>query len=94
MIVLVDSLDHDPATLSVKRGGSANGHNGVKSIISALGGELNFQRFRLGIGRDGSDPANYVLGNLSSFERRFWNGEGLDLIFGELEKAALKIAAG
>ena len=90
MIVLTDSLSHRPGTLSVKLGGSAEGHNGVKSIIQALGGEPGFYRFRLGIGRDGTDAADYVLQRLSSFERQFWNNEGLDLVLREIEKIALK----
>ncbi|KAF9556685.1 peptidyl-tRNA hydrolase, partial [Agrocybe pediades] len=89
LIVLTDSLSHRPSTLSVKLGGSAEGHNGVKSIISAMGGEAGFYRFRLGIGRDqSSDAANYVLKPLSSFERRFWVEEGLDLVLKEVEKVA------
>ncbi|KAF8198091.1 peptidyl-tRNA hydrolase [Pholiota molesta] len=58
MIVLADSLSHRPQTVSPKLGGSANGHNGIKSLIAALGGEAGFHRLRLGIGRDeGSDAA-------------------------------------
>ena len=90
MIVLTDSLSHRVEALSVKLGGSANGHNGVKSIISALGGEMGFYRFRLGIGRDESDAAEYVMRQLSSHERRFWGDEGLDLVVQEIETVALK----
>jgi peptidyl-tRNA hydrolase, PTH1 family len=90
MIILADSLSHQVEALSVKLGGSANGHNGVKSIISALGGEMGFYRFRLGIGRDESDAATYVMRQLSSHERRYWSDEGLDLILKEIEKVALK----
>ncbi|KAG6373971.1 peptidyl-tRNA hydrolase-domain-containing protein [Boletus reticuloceps] len=35
IIVIHDSLQHTPKTLSVKFGGSANGHNGIQSIIGA-----------------------------------------------------------
>jgi peptidyl-tRNA hydrolase, PTH1 family len=90
LIVLADSLDHKPEFLSVKHGGSPNGHNGIKSIISALGGEVNFYRFRIGIGRDNSDPATYVMGKLSSHERQYWDNEGLDLVLTEIEKIARK----
>jgi PTH1 family peptidyl-tRNA hydrolase len=93
MIVLADSLSHRPQTVSPKLGGSANGHNGIKSLIAALGGEAGFHRLRLGIGRDeGSDAADYVLQQLSGHERRFWTGEGLDLVLQEIEKIALKTA--
>jgi len=91
MIVLSDSLSHRVEALSAKLGGSANGHNGVKSIISALGGEMGFYRFRLGIGRDESDAAAYVMRQLSSHERRYWSDEGLDLVLKEIEKIALKV---
>ena len=91
MIILTDSLSHKVEALSVKLGGSANGHNGVKSLISALGGEMGFYRFRLGIGRDESDAATYVMRQLSSHERRYWTDEGgLDLVLKEIEKVALK----
>jgi len=93
MIVIHDSLSHKPNTISPKSGGSANGHNGVKSIIAALGGEMNFHRFRIGIGRDGSDAAEYVLGKLSPGERIFWgqDGKGTDLIWNELEKTVQRV---
>lgn len=94
MIVIQDSLDHRVETLSVKFGGSANGHNGVKSIISALGGRADFYRFRIGIGRDQTDAAEYVLRKLSSHERAFWgsNGQGVDIILGEVERVARKLS--
>ncbi|KAF7783011.1 hypothetical protein Agabi119p4_2387 [Agaricus bisporus var. burnettii] len=50
LIVISDSVQHIPTKLAVRLGGSANGHNGIKSIISALGGEQNFWRFRAGVG--------------------------------------------
>jgi peptidyl-tRNA hydrolase, PTH1 family len=90
MIVLCDSLSHDVGGLSVKFGGSANGHNGVKSIISALGGELGFYRFRLGVGRGSTNPADYVMGRLSSHERQYWQGEGLDRVIEEIETIVRK----
>ena len=90
MIVIHDSLQHKPKTLSPKFGGSANGHNGVRSVISALGGDLDFYRFRIGIGRDG-DAATYVLGRLSADEIAYWDlGGGLDTVCNELAKIALK----
>ncbi|ESK96481.1 peptidyl-trna hydrolase [Moniliophthora roreri MCA 2997] len=90
LIVLQDSMDHDSEVLSSRLGGSANGHNGIKSIISALGGK-DFYRFRLGIGdRGGADAASYVLGRLTSHEKQYWKEEGLDEVLNEIEKVALK----
>lgn len=93
LIIIHDSLSHKPITLSPKLGGSANGHNGVKSVIAALGGNMDFHRLRVGIGRGGSDPAEYVLGNLSSHELQFWgsSGQGTDLVWRELEKTLQSI---
>ncbi|KAG6919382.1 hypothetical protein DXG01_006931 [Tephrocybe rancida] len=92
MIVISDSLSHKVETMHARLGGSANGHNGVKSIISALRNDMNFHRFRIGIGRDDTDAATYVLRKLSSHERQFWTTDkGLDLILSEIEKVALKV---
>jgi PTH1 family peptidyl-tRNA hydrolase len=90
LIVISDSVQHDPTRLAVRLGGSANGHNGLKSIISALGGEQNFWRFRAGVGNGGSDMATYVLSRLSSHEKQFWTQEGMDLVLAELERVAKK----
>jgi PTH1 family peptidyl-tRNA hydrolase len=89
LVVIHDSLEHRPQTLSYKFGGSANGHNGVKSIISSLS-SIDFHRLRVGIGRDSSaDPAVYVLRRFSPQEVEFWrNGKGLDLILKGIEKIA------
>ncbi|KAJ3994832.1 peptidyl-tRNA hydrolase [Lentinula boryana] len=91
MLVLQDSMSHKVEQLSVKLGGSANGHNGVRSIISALGGEQGFYRFRLGIGdRGGTDAANFVMGRLTPHEREFWTEEGLDRVLDEIEAISRK----
>ncbi|KAI1795731.1 peptidyl-tRNA hydrolase [Ganoderma leucocontextum] len=102
MIVIHDSLDHKPCALSPKFGGSANGHNGVRSIMAALGNDPDFHRLRLGIGRGGPsgggggiDVANFVLGPLSAREREFWSatGSGPDLVWNELTRILKKAAA-
>jgi peptidyl-tRNA hydrolase, PTH1 family len=92
LIVIHDSLEHKPAVLSQKFGGSANGHNGIRSLISALGTK-DFYRLRLGIGRPESDVASYVLARLPNFERQFWtsDGPGLDLLWEKIQKIALQV---
>jgi PTH1 family peptidyl-tRNA hydrolase len=87
MIVVQDSLSHKIEKVFPKFGGFANGH---KSIISALGGEMGFHRLRIGIGRDQTDAAAYVLRKLSSHERQFWgaNGGGIELIVREIRNVA------
>ncbi|KAE9399514.1 peptidyl-tRNA hydrolase [Gymnopus androsaceus JB14] len=69
------------------------GHNGIKSIISALGGEQGFYRFRLGIGERGAtDAASFVMGRLTPHEREYWSENGLDLVIEEIERIARKTA--
>ncbi|KIY66485.1 peptidyl-tRNA hydrolase [Cylindrobasidium torrendii FP15055 ss-10] len=92
MIVLYDSLGHKPMKLSARLGGSAAGHNGVKSVVAALGGEANFWQFRAGIGREGQgDPSSYVLSPLPSEEIAFWKQQGLELVIREIEKVAKQL---
>lgn len=87
LVVIHDSLSHTPATLSPRFGGSANGHNGVRSIIEALGGKKDFHRLRIGIGRGEGSVADYVLSRLPSFERQYWDvdGDGVDLVTDALQ---------
>jgi PTH1 family peptidyl-tRNA hydrolase len=69
IIVLHDELDIPLAAIRVKFGGGDNGHNGLKSIRSAMGSG-DWYRVRLGIGRplDQQDPADFVLRNFASAE--------------------------
>ncbi|KAF8199862.1 peptidyl-tRNA hydrolase [Mycena galopus ATCC 62051] len=91
LVVISDSTDHEPCKLSYRLGGSANGHNGLKSVISALGSQ-GFHRLRVGVGRHpGMDLSDYVLGKLSSHERQFWSGDGVDMVCDAIEKVAQKV---
>jgi PTH1 family peptidyl-tRNA hydrolase len=71
IIVVHDELDIPYKATRVKFGGGDNGHNGLKSITSALGSGDYF-RLRLGIGRPPGqqDPADFVLKPFSSAERK------------------------
>ncbi|MBI2678302.1 MAG: aminoacyl-tRNA hydrolase [Candidatus Koribacter versatilis] len=65
LIVIYDELDLPWGTIRIRERGSAGGHNGVKSIIAALGTQ-EFLRIRLGIGPDFEvgDGAKYVLAQM------------------------------
>ncbi|KAI0044233.1 peptidyl-tRNA hydrolase [Auriscalpium vulgare] len=91
LLVIHDSLDHRPTALSPKFGGSAGGHNGVRSVISALKTN-DFHRLRVGIGRPENSVVDYVLGRLPSFERQYWSpdGPGIDLVLQHIENLLLK----
>ena len=62
VVVLHDELDIDFGLVRLKRGGGEGGHNGLRSISSALG-TRDYLRVRLGIGRPPGrmDPADFVL---------------------------------
>ena len=50
-LVLYDDLDIDVAALRLRQKGGHGGHNGMRSIITCLGGSQDFPRLRIGIGR-------------------------------------------
>ena len=69
LIVIVDDIDIDFATVRIKAKGSAGSHNGLKSIIAHLKDE-NFPRVKIGIGKKHprEDLANFVLSNFAKKE--------------------------
>ena len=69
-VVVHDELDLPFERLKLGAGGGPGGHNGIKSMISALG-DPGFARVRIGIGRPapGRDPADWVLSDFSRAER-------------------------
>lgn len=71
LIVIHDELDIPFASLRVKLGGGDNGHNGLRSIRSAIK-TGDFLRVRVGIGRPPGrqDPADFVLKPFSAEQRR------------------------
>ncbi len=62
LVVVHDDLDLELGRLRIKRDGGAGGHNGVLSLLTALGSE-QFCRLKIGIGSPvpDEDPADYVL---------------------------------
>lgn len=72
LLVVSDDIDLPVGKMRVRRGGSAGGHNGLKSVIERTG-TPDFVRLRLGVGRDSRDRANvvgHVLGRFSPADRR------------------------
>jgi len=67
MLVVHDDLELSFGTVRHKDGGSAAGHNGLRSMIEQCG--ANFPRIRVGIGRPSQqDVSKYVLGRFSPQE--------------------------
>lgn len=71
IIVIHDELDIPFSAIRVKMAGGDNGHNGLRSIASALD-SADFFRVRMGIGRPigQQDPADFVLKSFSSAEKK------------------------
>ena len=69
VIVIYDDVSLPFGTIRVRRGGSAGGHNGMKSIIQEIGTQ-DFPRVRIGVGEkpEGWDLADYVLSRFSKEE--------------------------
>ncbi|MGD8407066.1 MAG: aminoacyl-tRNA hydrolase [Thiohalophilus sp.] len=70
ILVVHDDLDLPPGTVRLKHGGGHGGHNGLRDIISKLGGN-GFQRLRIGIGHPGDKNrvTGHVLKKTSSDDR-------------------------
>ena len=70
VIVVHDELDLEPGRVKVKKGGSAAGHNGLKSIRQHVGVD-DFVRIRIGIGKppDPQNGRNWVLRRPSPDDR-------------------------
>ncbi|MFZ2362443.1 MAG: aminoacyl-tRNA hydrolase [Anaerolineae bacterium] len=67
LLVIYDDLDLPLGALRLRATGGAGGHNGMKSLIGALGSG-DFNRLRVGIDRPPGrmDPAAYVLQDFST----------------------------
>ena len=76
IIVLHDEISFAPGLMRIRRKGSAGGHNGLKSLIEAVGD--GFPRIKIGVGQKPSpdyDLADWVLGkmpksDIEAFEAR------------------------
>jgi len=68
LLVVLDEVQLPLARLRARAGGSAGGHNGLKSIIAHVGAE--FARLRVGVGRgdDRRELADHVLARFEEHE--------------------------
>ena len=72
MIVIYDDISLAPGNISIRKKGSAGGHNGIKNII-AMTGTDKFLRIKVGVGEKpkGWDLADYVLGHFADEDKEF-----------------------
>ena len=72
LLVVSDDIDLPVGRLRIRKGGSAGGHNGLKSVIERTGSP-DFVRLRIGVGRDPQSRSNvigHVLGKFSQDDRK------------------------
>jgi len=72
VIVVSDEMSLPIGSLRVRMKGSAGGHNGLKNIISHLGGD-GFPRIKVGVGEKphpDSDMVDWVLGKFTGQDRK------------------------
>ena len=72
VLVVSDDVDLPLGKLRIRTGGSAGGHNGLKSIIQHLGSD-QFPRLKVGVGgkpHPDYDMADWVLGKLQGEDKR------------------------
>lgn len=70
MVVIHDDIDLAYERLKIKEKGGDGGHNGIRSLIDALGTD-DFVRVRMGVGRPEVDigVVDYVLGDFNADQR-------------------------
>ena len=72
VLVISDDVDLPLGKLRLRKGGSAGGHNGLKSIIQHLGTD-QFPRLKVGVGgkpHPDYDMADWVLGKLQGEDKK------------------------
>ncbi len=87
IIVFHDEIDLNLGEVRIKKGGSHNGHNGLKSIDEFIG--KNYIRVRIGVSRPSrlynntnENISNWVLSDFSSNDRTEW----LDILIENIGK--------
>lgn len=84
LLIIVDDVALPVGRFRLRAQGSAGGHNGLKSIEAAVGGQ-QYARLRVGVGpppdrQRTTDLADYVLGRMGKGERRELEALFTDLV--------------
>jgi len=83
IIIISDDINLDEGRIRIRKGGSAGGHNGLKSIIYQLNSD-QFVRIRVGVGKkehENQDLADFVLSRFTKaqipiLEKAIINADG------------------
>ncbi|XP_013870090.1 peptidyl-tRNA hydrolase [Austrofundulus limnaeus] len=92
ILLVHDELDKPLGKVAIKHGGSARGHNGVRSCVDCLHTDAVL-RLRVGIGRPSGETSveRYVLSRFTSEEQRILDSvlvRSVDLVVSQLLPAA------
>lgn len=100
IMVVCDDINLPLGKIRIRKKGSSGGHNGMKSLIDAVGSG-DFPRLRIGVGAtEGVDARDYVLGNFRKSEKQIikevvknakdavesWISEGIDNCMNKFNK--------
>jgi peptidyl-tRNA hydrolase, PTH1 family len=96
LVVVFDEMDIPGGKLRLRKSGGHGGHNGLRSIIEAIGSS-DFPRIRVGVGRpaEGREPTGHLLGRLRADERARFSAtvelavDALDVVVAEGFEAAM-----
>ena len=96
LVVVSDDIDLPVGKMRIRKGGSAGGHNGLKSVIERTG-STDFIRLRVGVGRDARNRANvvgHVLGKFSPDDRKVMDEVVAEAVkaIGAIERESTEIA--
>lgn len=67
LVVVSDDIDLPVGRIRIRKGGTAGGHNGLRSVMERLGSP-DFIRLRIGVGRDRNDRSEVVGHVLGKFD--------------------------
>jgi len=78
IFIFHDEIDLNPGDVRIKKGGSHNGHNGLKSIDQFIG--KNYNRIRIGVSRPSrlyeenfnENVSNWVLSDFTLKDKTNW----------------------
>uniref|UniRef100_A0A4W6CS55 peptidyl-tRNA hydrolase n=1 Tax=Lates calcarifer TaxID=8187 RepID=A0A4W6CS55_LATCA len=90
ILLVHDELDKPLGKIAVKHGGSARGHNGVRSCVDCLQTDV-MPRLRVGIGRPAGKTSveRHVLGRFSSEEQKVLDSvlvQSVDVLLSQLSQ--------
>lgn len=90
ILLVHDELDKPLGKIAIKHGGSARGHNGVRSCVDCLQTDV-MPRLRVGIGRPTGKTSveRHVLGRFSSEEKKVLDSvlvQSVDLLLSQLSQ--------